>query len=70
VLQLGKAAVVSGSVFVIFKVVKTIAPLPVSMIMNCMNLHWAYTSCKMRCLHVICHLQGCQDHHTTAGEHG
>jgi hypothetical protein len=31
VLQLGKAAVVSGSVFVIFKVVKTITPLPVSM---------------------------------------
>lgn len=28
-LQLGKAAVVSGSVFVIFKVVKTITPLPV-----------------------------------------
>lgn len=29
-LQLGKAAVVSGSVFVIFKVVKTITPMPVS----------------------------------------
>jgi hypothetical protein len=28
-LQLGKAAVVSGSVYVIFKVVKTITPLPV-----------------------------------------
>jgi hypothetical protein len=28
-LQLGKAAVVSGGVFVIFKVVKTITPLPV-----------------------------------------